>query len=138
MLSGRRSGMRCDHGDPADRDGSAAGRPVELLLHAGRCVDLPLIVQDASSYVGAAIPTSFFVRLLDEFGPEKILFKPEGAPIGPNISDLRDQTGGRARMFDGSGGILLIDAIVAALKERCPASICSTASSLLERHAARR
>lgn len=73
-------------------------------------VPLPLIVQDASSYVGASIPTDFYVRLLDEYGPEKILFKPEGAPIGPNISALRDASNGRARMFDGSGGILLIDA----------------------------
>ena len=71
---------------------------------------VPLIVQDASSYVGASIPTSFYVRLLDEYGPRKILFKPEGAPIGPNISELRDASGGRARMFDGSGGMLLIDA----------------------------
>lgn len=75
-----------------------------------RAVDVPMIVQDASSYVGAAIPTSFYVTLLDEFGEQKILFKPEGAPIGPNISALRDASEGRARMFDGSGGILLIDA----------------------------
>lgn len=73
-------------------------------------VDAPLIVQDASSYVGASIPTDFYVRLLDEYGPDKILFKPEGAPIGPNISDLRDASGGRAKMYDGSGGMLLIDA----------------------------
>lgn len=73
-------------------------------------VPVPLIVQDASSYVGAAIPTDFYVRLLDQYGPLKILFKPEGAPIGPNLSDLRDASGGRASMFDGSGGILLIDA----------------------------
>jgi 2-keto-3-deoxy-L-arabinonate dehydratase len=73
-------------------------------------VPVPLIVQDASSYVGASIPTDFYVRLLDEYGPEKVLFKPEGAPIGPNISDLRDASEGRARMFDGSGGILLVDA----------------------------
>lgn len=73
-------------------------------------VPVPLIVQDASSYVGAAIPTDFYVRLLDQYGPQKILFKPEGAPIGPNLSDLRDASGGRANMFDGSGGILLIDA----------------------------
>lgn len=73
-------------------------------------VDVPLIVQDASSYVGASIPIPFYVRLLDEFGPEKILFKPEGAPVGPSLSELRDASGGRARMFDGSGGILLIDA----------------------------
>ncbi|APZ95956.1 dihydrodipicolinate synthase family protein [Fuerstiella marisgermanici] len=73
-------------------------------------VDAPLIVQDASSYVGASIPTDFYVRLLDEYGPNKILFKPEGAPIGPNISDLRDASGGRAKMYDGSGGMLLVDA----------------------------
>lgn len=73
-------------------------------------VRVPLIVQDASSYVGASIPTEFYVRLLDEHGPQKILFKPEGAPIGPNISDLRDASEGRACIFDGSGGILLIDA----------------------------
>ncbi|QEG38172.1 dihydrodipicolinate synthase family protein [Roseimaritima ulvae] len=73
-------------------------------------VPVPLIVQDASSYVGASIPTEFYVQLLDQYGPEKILFKPEGAPIGPNISDLRDASDGRARMFDGSGGMLLIDA----------------------------
>ncbi|GAB5442459.1 MAG: hypothetical protein Fues2KO_28080 [Fuerstiella sp.] len=74
------------------------------------CVDVPLVVQDASSYVGAAIPTTFYVRLLDEYGPQKILFKPEGSPIGPNISALRDASDGRARMFDGSGGLLLVDA----------------------------
>ncbi len=74
-------------------------------------VELPLIVQDASSYVGKSISTEFYVRLLEQYGPDKILFKPEGAPVGPNISDLRDASGGRARMFDGSGGILLIDAV---------------------------
>ena len=73
-------------------------------------VEVSLIVQDASSYVGAAIPTSFYVRLLDKYGPEKILFKPEGSPIGPNISALRDASEGAARMFDGSGGMLLVDA----------------------------
>ena len=50
------------------------------------------------------------MKLLDRFGPEKIQFKPEGTPTGPNISDLRDASDGRARMFDGSGGQLLIDA----------------------------
>jgi len=73
-------------------------------------VEVPLIVQDASSYVGGALTTSFYVRLLDRFGPEKILFKPEGSPVGPSISHLRDASGGTARIFDGSGGILLIDA----------------------------
>lgn len=74
-------------------------------------VPLPVIVQDASSYVGRAIPVEFCLRLLDRYGPERILFKPEGSPVGPWISALRDASGGRARMFDGSGGLLLIDAV---------------------------
>ncbi len=69
----------------------------------------PLIVQDASSYVGKEISTEFYCRLLDEFGPEKIMFKPEASPIGSNLSALRDQSENRARIFDGSGGILLVD-----------------------------
>ena len=72
-------------------------------------ISLPVIVQDASSYVGKALSIDVYVRLLDKYGPEKILFKPEAAPIGPNLSLLRDRTGGRARVYEGSGGILLID-----------------------------
>ena len=74
------------------------------------CVDVPLIVQDASSYVGGALAIDLFMKLLDRFGADKILFKPEAAPIGPNLSLLRDQSGGRAKIFDGSGGLLLVDA----------------------------
>jgi 4-hydroxy-tetrahydrodipicolinate synthase len=73
-------------------------------------VAIPVVVQDASSYVGHAIPISFYVRLLDHYSPEKILFKPEASPVGPNLSALRDASGGRARIYDGSGGMLLVDA----------------------------
>src|SRR5262245_29211559 len=72
-------------------------------------VSVPLIVQDASGYVGQAIPMSVYVELLRRYGPEKILFKPEAAPIGPNLSALRDATASKARIFEGSGGIFLID-----------------------------
>lgn len=72
-------------------------------------VSLTLIVQDASGYVGQAIPLSVYAALLERYGEEKIVFKPEAAPIGPNLSALRDATGGKARIFEGSGGILLVD-----------------------------
>ena len=72
-------------------------------------VNIPLIVQDASGYVGQAIPMRVYVELIDGYGAEKILFKPEASPIGPNLSALRDATGGQARIFEGSGGIFLID-----------------------------
>lgn len=72
-------------------------------------ISLPVIVQDASGYVGKAIPMEVYVQLLERYGPEKIVFKPEASPIGPNLSALRDATGGKARIFEGSGGILLVD-----------------------------
>lgn len=72
-------------------------------------IDLPVIVQDASSYVGTPISMEVYEALIKQFGPEKILFKPEGAPIGPNLSALRDATQGKARIYEGSGGLLLVD-----------------------------
>lgn len=72
-------------------------------------ISLPVIVQDASGYVGQPIPLAACVSLLERYGADKILFKPEGAPIGPQLSALRDATRGQARIFEGSGGILLVD-----------------------------
>ena len=72
-------------------------------------IDIPVIVQDASAYVGRPIPHSLSLELLDRYGPEKILFKPEASPLGPNLSALRDVTGGTARIFEGSGGMGLVD-----------------------------
>ncbi|MFO0864748.1 MAG: hypothetical protein U0744_08870 [Gemmataceae bacterium] len=68
-----------------------------------------MIVQDASGYVGQSIPISVCVKLLGTYGNQKILFKPEAAPNGPTLSALRDATGGHARLFEGSGGVFLID-----------------------------
>lgn len=72
-------------------------------------ISIPLIVQDASSYVGAAIDLSVYTSLLKEFGVDRIYFKPEASPLGPNLSKLRDATKGTARIFEGSGGINLVD-----------------------------
>ncbi|SVB68680.1 uncharacterized protein METZ01_LOCUS221534 [marine metagenome] len=71
-------------------------------------VALPVIIQDASSYVGKAMSLPFQAELFRKQG-ERILFKPEAAPLGPCISALRDLTGGQAKIFEGSGGVLLID-----------------------------
>lgn len=73
-----------------------------------RAVSIPLIVQDASGYVGRPMPIELQARLLAEFG-DRILFKPEATPIGPRLTALLDATGGRARIFEGSGGIALVE-----------------------------
>ncbi len=69
---------------------------------------LPLVVQDASAYVGGALPVGLFARL-HEHDPDRVCFKPEAVPLGPRLSELLDATGGRAKAYDGSGGIALID-----------------------------
>lgn len=69
---------------------------------------IPLVVQDASGYVGRPLSIELQVELLDLYG-ERVLFKPEAVPIGPRLSALRDASGGRARIFEGTGGIALID-----------------------------
>ncbi len=73
-----------------------------------RAVELPVIVQDASCYVGRPLSISLLVRLLDEFG-ERAWFKPEAVPLGPRLTQLMDASAGRARVFEGSGGIALVD-----------------------------
>ena len=72
-------------------------------------ISIPVIVQDASGYVGQPIPVETQAELFHKFGPDKVLFKPEANPTGPLLSALRDATGGKARIFEGSGGIHLID-----------------------------
>jgi len=70
---------------------------------------LPVVVQDASGYIGRPMSVEFYVRLMQVFGDERVCFKPEADPLGPRLSSLRDATGGRARVFEGSGGGALVD-----------------------------
>lgn len=69
----------------------------------------PLIVQDASGYVGRPIPLSVMISLFERYGPDKIQFKPEAEPLGPRLTALREATGGAARVYEGSGGRSLVE-----------------------------
>jgi 2-keto-3-deoxy-L-arabinonate dehydratase len=69
---------------------------------------LPLLVQDASAYVGAPLTIAFQHSLFAEFGP-RIAFKPEANPVGPVISQLNALSGGKAGIFEGSGGAMLAE-----------------------------
>jgi dihydrodipicolinate synthase/N-acetylneuraminate lyase len=84
----------------------------ELIGYFRRIIEaarIPVIVQDASGYVGRAMSIGMQARLLEEFGADRVLYKPEANPIGPKLSELREATGGRARVFEGTGGIALVD-----------------------------
>jgi 4-hydroxy-tetrahydrodipicolinate synthase len=69
---------------------------------------LPLVVQDASGYVGTPLSLDLQARLQQELG-DRVYFKPEAPPIGPRVTLLRERTGGAARIFEGMGGLYLID-----------------------------
>ena len=88
---------------------SPAGAVRDYFVALAESVSVPVIVQDASGYVGQPIPLEVSLELLKRFGSDKIQFKPEATPIGPNLSALRNASGGAARIFDGSGGICLVD-----------------------------
>ena len=72
-------------------------------------IGIPVIVQDASGYVGRPMSIEMQANLLKEFGPERVLYKPEAEPIGPRLTELHEATGGAAAVFEGTGGIALVD-----------------------------
>jgi dihydrodipicolinate synthase/N-acetylneuraminate lyase len=74
-----------------------------------RAVSIPVIVQDASGYVGRPMSITVQARLMEEFGSNRVMFKPEATPIGPKLSELRQVTGGEAKVFEGTGGLTLVD-----------------------------
>jgi dihydrodipicolinate synthase/N-acetylneuraminate lyase len=85
--------------------------PAELLryfLTIADSVSVPLIVQDASGYVGEALTIELQAKLQDALG-DRVMFKPEASPIGPRLTQLLDATDGKARVFEGNGGLHLID-----------------------------
>src|SRR5690606_38052991 len=61
-------------------------------------------------------------QLLKQFGAAKVYFKPEATPIGPRLSSLRDATGGEARIFEGTGGIALVDSFRRGIVGTMPGS----------------
>lgn len=91
---------------------SIAVGEAELLEYYRRIIracSIPVVVQDASGYVGRPMSIAMQAALSDEFGTERIYYKPEASPIGPRLSQLRDATQGQAKIFEGTGGIALLD-----------------------------
>jgi 4-hydroxy-tetrahydrodipicolinate synthase len=87
-------------------------------------IDLPVIVQDASGYVGRPMSIAVQAELLAGYS-DRVLFKPEAVPIGPRLSELRDATAGAARVFEGSGGIALVDSYRRGITGTMPgAEVC--------------
>jgi 4-hydroxy-tetrahydrodipicolinate synthase len=107
------------HAEQAGADAVMAIPPVSVVLGEAeladyysriiRAIELPVIVQDASGYVGRPMSIALQAQLLESFGPERVQFKPEASPIVPRLIELRKATQERARVFEGTGGIALVE-----------------------------
>lgn len=119
-----------EHAESVGASALMAIPPLHVALNDAELVDyyaaildattIPLVVQDASGYVGRSMSPQVLVRLFDRFG-SRILAKPEANPIGPNLSAIREATKGLVPVFEGSGGIALIDSFRRGIKGTMPA-----------------
>lgn len=72
-------------------------------------VKIPVIVQDASNYLGKPLEISMYVELLDKYGNERVQFKPEAKPVKDRLIQLNEASNNRAKVFEGQGGADLMD-----------------------------
>ena len=71
-------------------------------------VEIPVIIQDASNYLGKPLDIGMYVQLLDTYGNTRVQFKPEAKPVVDRLKLLNEASGNRARVFEGQGGIDLL------------------------------
>ena len=72
-------------------------------------VDITVIVQDASNYLGAPIEIETYVELIHKYGDDRVQFKPEAKPVKERLERLNKVSNNRAKVFEGQGGIDLLD-----------------------------
>jgi len=84
-------------------------------------IQLPVIVQDASNYVGKPMPIKMQAGLWHKYG-ERVMFKPEAAPLGPRLTEMKDACGGGVKIFEGSGGIALVESFKRGISGTMPGS----------------
>ncbi len=84
-------------------------------------IGIPLVVQNASGYLGHSLSVEMQARLRDDLG-ERIYFKPEAPPIGPNLMLLKELLNNEGVVFEGSGGLVLIDSYRRGISGTMPGS----------------
>jgi len=95
-----------------------------------KATSIPLIVQDASGYVGRPMRISMQAAMLDQF-PDRVLFKPEAEPVIGRLRELLRKTGQKAKVFEGSGGLHLREAFPLGIAGTMPGADLTPAVSKL-------
>lgn len=72
-------------------------------------IDIPLIVQDASNYMGQPLDLQLYGDLIKKYGTDKVQFKPEAKPVKERAAALQEIANGKAKIFEGQSGIDLLD-----------------------------
>ncbi|GDX24273.1 hypothetical protein LBMAG10_09380 [Actinomycetes bacterium] len=90
-------------------------------------VSIPVIVQDASNYVGKPLEISLYAKLLETYGNNRVQFKPEAKPIKERMKQLQEVADGKAKVFEGQSGTDLLDTFPLGLVGTMPGSEISWA-----------
>lgn len=85
-------------------------------------VSIPVMIHHAKSLVKNPLSIEVQAKLLHNFGSERVMFKPEASPTPPRVSQLRDATNGKAKIFEGDGGMMLLDCYKRKLTGTIPAT----------------
>ena len=72
-------------------------------------VSIPLIVQDASNYMGQLLELDLYAKLLEKYGNDRVQFKPEAKPVKDRMAALQKISGGKAKVYEGQSGLDLLD-----------------------------
>ncbi|MFZ4063719.1 MAG: dihydrodipicolinate synthase family protein [Candidatus Nanopelagicaceae bacterium] len=72
-------------------------------------VKIPLIVQDASNYMGQPLELELYGKLLEKYGNTRVQFKPEAKPVRERMAALQEIAGGKAKVYEGQSGLDLLD-----------------------------
>jgi dihydrodipicolinate synthase/N-acetylneuraminate lyase len=110
--------MHARHAEAVGADAAMVIPPISVVLDddalygyysaVADSMSIGLVIQDASGYVGRPLSIEVQAKLLATYG-ERIYFKPEAPPIGQRVTKIRDATRGQARVFEGTGGVALVD-----------------------------
>ena len=81
---------------------------------------IPLIVQDASNYMGQPLDLELYGRLIDQYGTDRVQFKPDAKPIKDRAIALQKIAGGRAKIYEGQSGLELMETYPVGLAGTMP------------------
>ncbi|CAB4338027.1 unannotated protein [freshwater metagenome] len=85
-------------------------------------VSIPVIVQDASNYMGQPLEISLYSALLEKYGYDRVQFKPEAKPVKERMEQLQNVAQGKARVFEGQSGMDLLETFPLKLVGTMPGS----------------